>query len=82
MVFKRSAIGIAVRRGRPIQKKSGVYMIAPPRPSIEKTTATKNAMNIISIKSIASFIRGRIDNAMEEKFMDRELNIVRKDTNE
>src|SRR4030067_308559 len=56
IMFNSRAMGIAARRGRPLQYKSGVYIMAPPRPSREKRTAIKNAMDIICSNSIVSLL--------------------------
>jgi hypothetical protein len=45
-------MGIAARRGIPSQKKSGVYIIAPPSPSIEKRTAIRNAIMMMGNMSM------------------------------
>lgn len=84
IAFNSNAIGMAVRRGKPSQKKRGVYMMAPPSPSIEKSTDIRNVMNIRRIKSIRSCksIPGFIMLWIEDRFKNRNSNIVRKDTNE
>ena len=62
IIFNKSAMGIAQRGGIPSKIKSGVYMIAPPRPIMEKMTAIRNAITMIGNMSIIlpKYIEGLI----------------------
>jgi hypothetical protein len=67
IVLRRSAIGIAVSGCSPSKINRGVYIIAPPRPSIENRTATVNAISIIRKSSMTILYPCKVYNSMESK---------------
>lgn len=52
IIFNKSAMVIAERGWIPSKIKSGVYIIAPPSPSMEKRTAIRKAIIMIGNMSI------------------------------
>jgi len=52
IIFNKSAMVIAEIGAIPSKIKSGVYIIAPPSPSMEKSTAIRNAIMMMGNMSM------------------------------